>query len=80
MRKLTLVLIDFYKTNISSLIIGVFGGGCRFTPTCSQYAHEAIEKFSLVKGIKLSLIRIGRCHPFGGSGYDPVPSGRIINS
>ena len=46
---------------------------CRFTPTCSQYAIEAIEKHGPVKGLYLAVRRILRCHPWGGHGYDPVP-------
>ena len=46
---------------------------CRFTPTCSQYALEAFRKYGPLKGGWLSLKRILRCHPWGGSGYDPVP-------
>ena len=46
---------------------------CRFTPTCSQYALEALRKHGLLKGSWLTLRRLSRCHPWGGSGYDPVP-------
>lgn len=46
---------------------------CRFTPTCSQYAVEAIRKHGPIKGLYLAIRRILRCHPWGGSGYDPVP-------
>ena len=46
---------------------------CRFTPTCSQYAVEAIRKHGPFKGFWLAVKRISRCHPWGGSGYDPVP-------
>ena len=46
---------------------------CRFTPTCSQYAIEAIKKHGPFKGLYLAVRRILRCHPWGGSGYDPVP-------
>ena len=46
---------------------------CRFTPTCSQYALEALRKHGPFRGTWLALKRIARCHPWGGSGYDPVP-------
>lgn len=46
---------------------------CRYTPTCSQYAREALEKYGALKGSWLATRRILRCHPWGGHGYDPVP-------
>lgn len=46
---------------------------CRYTPTCSQYTIEAIQKHGWWKGFKLGLKRISKCHPWGGSGFDPVP-------
>lgn len=49
------------------------GMSCRFQPTCSVYALEALEKHGAIKGSWLAAKRIGRCHPFGGDGYDPVP-------
>jgi putative membrane protein insertion efficiency factor len=64
-----LALIAFYRTCISPLT----PPACRFTPTCSQYAQEAIRKYGPFKGGWLALRRILRCHPWGGSGYDPVP-------
>ena len=62
-------LIRFYQKCISPLT----PPSCRFTPTCSQYALEAFRKYGPFKGGYLSIKRIFRCHPFGGSGYDPVP-------
>lgn len=65
-----ILLIKFYQTCISPLKPA---STCRFTPTCSQYALEAFRKYGPVKGFWLSLKRILRCRPGGGSGYDPVP-------
>ncbi len=64
-----LLPIRFYKACISPL----FPPSCRFTPTCSQYAMEAIQIRGPWVGLRLSIKRILRCHPWGGSGYDPVP-------
>ena len=66
---LFLFLIRFYQVAISPLK----PPSCRFTPTCSQYAIEAIKKHGPFKGLYLAIRRILRCHPWGGSGYDPVP-------
>ena len=64
-----IALIRFYQVCISPLT----PAACRFTPTCSQYALEAFRKYGPLKGFWLSFKRIIRCHPWGGSGYDPVP-------
>jgi putative membrane protein insertion efficiency factor len=64
-----ILLIKIYQWIISPLL----GPKCRFTPTCSHYAVEALKKYGPFKGFWLSLKRIGRCHPWGGHGYDPVP-------
>jgi putative membrane protein insertion efficiency factor len=64
-----IVLIRFYQYVISPAI----GPKCRFTPTCSQYTAEALQKHGVIKGLVLGVKRISRCHPGGGSGYDPVP-------
>lgn len=63
------LLIKIYQWIISPIL----GPKCRYTPTCSHYAIEALKKFGLLKGIWLSIKRISRCHPWGGHGYDPVP-------
>lgn len=66
--RLLIAPIRFYQRAISPLFPPV----CRFTPTCSQYAVEAIQKHGPLKGLYLAIRRILRCHPWGGSGYDPV--------
>ncbi len=62
-------LIRLYQLAISPWL----GGNCRFQPTCSAYAIEALETHGVLRGSWLAVRRIGRCHPWGGSGYDPVP-------
>ena len=70
MKTLMLLLIRFYRKCISPYT----PASCRFTPTCSQYAYEAISKYGAAKGGLLALKRLLRCHPFyKGSTYDPVP-------
>jgi putative membrane protein insertion efficiency factor len=64
-----LLPIYFYKMAVSPLL----PAACRYEPTCSQYAVEAIKKYGVLKGVRLAAKRIARCHPWGGSGYDPVP-------
>ena len=63
-------LIKIYQFLISPII----GKNCRFNPTCSNYALEALKKHGLILGMYYSIIRISKCHPWGGSGHDPVPS------
>ncbi|MBQ5701408.1 MAG: membrane protein insertion efficiency factor YidD [Alistipes sp.] len=62
-------LVRFYQVCISPLKPAT----CRFTPTCSQYALQALQKYGPIKGSWLAVKRIAKCHPWGGSGYDPVP-------
>ncbi len=62
-------VVWLYRTGISPLI----GANCRFQPTCSAYAEEALKRFGAFRGGWLTLKRVCRCHPWGGSGYDPVP-------
>jgi len=62
-------LVWLYRYAISPLL----GANCRFQPSCSDYARDALLRYGAFKGGWLMLKRIGRCHPWGGSGYDPVP-------
>lgn len=69
MKTVLVALVRFYRGAISPH----FRSCCRYTPTCSQYAIEALERFGAMKGTILAVWRILRCNPFCGSGYDPVP-------
>ena len=64
-----LALVWLYRKLISPLL----GNNCRFDPTCSAYAEQALRERGAFRGGWLAVKRIGRCHPWGGSGYDPVP-------
>jgi len=64
-----MALIRGYQLLLSPL----FAGSCRYEPSCSRYAMSALEQHGLVRGAWLALRRLARCHPFGGSGLDPVP-------
>lgn len=69
MRVILLWLVRFYQYAISPMI----PPRCRYSPTCSQYTVEALQKYGAIKGSWLAIRRICRCHPWGGSGHDPVP-------
>jgi len=69
MSKLLQFLIRAYQLLLSPFL----GSHCRFTPSCSQYAAEAIARYGALRGSWLAIKRIGRCHPFCDGGYDPVP-------
>jgi uncharacterized protein len=69
MKTVLLILIRIYQLTLSSFM----GRGCRFLPTCSEYATVAIEKHGAWRGGILAIRRIARCHPWGGDGFDPVP-------
>ncbi len=64
-----IILIKLYQWIISPWL----GQKCRYTPTCSHYAVEALKKYGPVKGLWLTIRRVSKCHPWGGHGYDPVP-------
>lgn len=68
MKTVSLFFLRFYKYTISPLL----PPACRFTPTCSEYAADAIAKYGFLKGSGLGLKRLSRCHPFSEGGYDPV--------
>ena len=69
MKRLLLLLVQFYRSWISPLL----PPSCRYYPTCSAYAMEAIERYGARRGAWMALRRILRCHPFHRGGYDPVP-------
>ncbi|MEM7071060.1 MAG: membrane protein insertion efficiency factor YidD [Pseudomonadota bacterium] len=65
---LLIKLIRIYQLSFSFFL----GSHCRFHPTCSQYAIESLQRYGLIKGSKMAFFRLMRCHPWGGSGYQPV--------
>lgn len=69
LKRLLILLIRAYQLLISSWLPPT----CRFTPSCSQYAIIAIGRYGIIKGFLLTVKRLARCHPWGGSGHDPVP-------
>ncbi|PMP68208.1 MAG: membrane protein insertion efficiency factor YidD [Thermodesulfobacterium geofontis] len=71
-KKLIIKFIQFYQKFISPIFSTYLGINCRFYPSCSQYAKEAIERFGLLKGGYLGFKRFLRCHPFSSGGYDPL--------
>jgi putative membrane protein insertion efficiency factor len=68
--KCLLFLIRIYQCCVSPML----GSNCRFYPSCSQYALEAVQSYGAIKGSWLAIRRIGRCHPWHPGGYDPVPT------
>ena len=69
MTRILLFLVKAYQYLISPML----GPSCRYTPTCSEYAVQALHKYGPVKGLWLSMKRVGRCHPWHDGGYDPLP-------
>jgi len=69
MKRLVLAAIRLYKKALSPFL----GTHCRFHPTCADYTFQAIEKYGLIRGARLGLKRLLRCHPFHAGGFDPVP-------
>jgi hypothetical protein len=75
-RQIFLWTIRGYQLGVSPLL----GPRCRFYPSCSCYAHTAIERFGVLRGLWLGLTRLLRCHPFAEGGYDPVPEKRLTHA
>ena len=69
-----LALLALYRFALSPLLHALFGPACRFEPSCSRFAAQAIRDHGLGRGAVMTIKRLGRCHPFGGYGYDPVPA------
>ena len=65
-----ILLIRGYQLIVSPIL----GSNCRFMPTCSEYALESLKAYGLIKGTFLTIKRIGKCHPWGSHGYDPIPT------
>jgi len=65
-----ILLIRGYQLIASPML----GSNCRFMPTCSEYAMESLKTYGLIKGTFLTIKRIGKCHPWGSNGYDPIPT------
>ena len=68
MKKIFILLIEFYQKHISQLL----GNNCKYYPTCSEYTKQAIEKYGVIKGIFKGIKRIIRCNPFSKGGFDPL--------
>lgn len=75
-RRLLVLLLRAYQAVVSPALPVIFGAGagCRFAPTCSHYAVEALQQHGLRGGLRLALARLARCHPFHPGGLDPVPA------
>ena len=73
LRSIAVGAIAIYRAAISPIIHAMNGPACRFEPSCSVYARDAIAEYGIIRGGAMALWRIARCNPFGGHGYDPVP-------
>lgn len=70
-RTLVVRCLSFYRRFFSAALAQLFGSGCRFEPTCSEYAQRAVLRHGLLRGGKMTFFRLCRCHPFHPGGYDP---------
>ena len=72
--QVALAMLRIYRAIMSPMIMGLYGPACRFEPSCSQYAHQAIAAYGVMRGGAMAVRRLARCHPLGGHGHDPVPA------
>ena len=73
-RSLAVGAVEVYRIAISPILHAINGPACRFEPSCSAYAHDALAEYGVIRGSAMALWRIARCNPLGGHGHDPVPS------
>ena len=73
LKKILIYPLIFLVKIYQSIISPLFPPTCRYKPTCSEYTIQSLKKYGIIKGVYLSIKRIVNCHPWGGSGYDPVP-------
>lgn len=74
LNKIVIFPLVLFIRGYQLIISPILGSNCRFMPTCSEYAMESFKEYGLIKGTYLSIKRIGKCHPWGGHGYDPIPA------
>lgn len=74
MKYIAIITLYLYKIFVSPFLFSLFGNGCRFSPTCSEYAIASISRYGILKGIQLSLKRLSKCHPWSKMVIDPVPN------
>ena len=80
LNKILIFPLELFIRGYQLIISPMLGSNCRFMPTCSEYAMESLKEYGLIKGTYLSIKRVGKCHPWGGHGYDPIfkPNGYKI--
>ncbi len=78
-RMLAFGALTIYRAAISPIIHALNGPACRFEPSCSEYARDAIAEYGIIRGAAMALWRFARCNPIGGHGYDPVPRSNFLD-
>ena len=73
LNKIVIFPLVLFIRGYQFIISPMLGSNCRFMPTCSEYATESLKEYGLIKGTFLTIKRIGKCHPWGDHGYDPIP-------